>query len=813
MKRLLSLIIALAAVLSIISAVPVHAADETSWKCGKNLTWEFDEESGALTISGTGKMYDYKTDVSIPVDKNVAPWKPFYQKIRSVVINPGATYIGTHAFSCCSVYEVSIPSSVIGIGAYAFKDCSKIEEIVLPEGLTEISECIFSGCKSLKRVSIPSGVTSIGDGAFKSCESLTSVDIPECVTSIGNEAFRMCSSLKKLMIPNNIEVIGDNSFENCKSLQFNVYENAKYLGSESHPYLVLVSAADKERNRYIVNRETRFILDHAFKDCRSMIYIVLPESLEYISVQAFAECVSLRTIVIPRSLTKIPEGLFQQSNYITDILYTGSEEEWSNVEIGNSNGSFADATVYFNSESFYDEISGSCGDDVTWAFNPFTGYLTVTGSGDMYDYFIDGTGRSTAPWSAFRQCILTVRVLQDVTSVGDAAFTECESLNNLTLGRSVTRIGDAALAGCGALHILSFPTSVKTVGNSAFYGCVKIFTSLPDRVENIGAYAFYGCRDMKIHTVPNTLKHLGDGAFTGCKIICTSYDSGVYLKSESNPYFIFLCPTQEGITSFSIHSETEFIYSGAFAGYTSLSSVTFPSSLLSVGGNSFYGCSSLKKATIPANVNYIGAGAFGGCTSMTSLTVNAGNAAFHSSGNCIIHNETGILVAGINNSIVPVDGSVFMIGEGAFAGCDGITVFSVPDGVIMIGQGAFEGCTALEEIYIPESLKLIDTGAFSGCTSLKTVYYLGRPMSIESLLLSAGNDSLLSAELIFLNFDAGDINLDDSIDMKDVMTIRRIIAGIDEEQPDDVRYGDTNGDGSLDMKDVLKLRRIVAGLD
>ena len=60
---------------------------------------------------------------------------------------------------------------------------------------------------------------------------------------------------------------------------------------------------------------------------------------------------------------------------------------------------------------------------------------------------------------------------------------------------------------------------------------------------------------------------------------------------------------------------------GAFSGCTSLTNVTIPSSVTSIGDMAFHGCKSLTSVTIPEGVTSIGRGAFGNCTSLTSVTV------------------------------------------------------------------------------------------------------------------------------------------------------------------------------------------------
>lgn len=61
--------------------------------------------------------------------------------------------------------------------------------------------------------------------------------------------------------------------------------------------------------------------------------------------------------------------------------------------------------------------SGTCGDNVTWSFNTDTGKLTISGSGPMTNYY-----NSTAPWTSYRDSIISVEFGDLVTSIGNYAL-------------------------------------------------------------------------------------------------------------------------------------------------------------------------------------------------------------------------------------------------------------------------------------------------------------------------------------------------------------------------------------------------------
>ena len=130
------------------------------------------------------------------------------------------------------------------------------------------------------------------------------------------------------------------------------------------------------------------------------------------------------------------------------------------------------------------------------------------------------------------------------------------------------------------------------------------------------------------------------------------------------------------------------IYHSAFSGCTSLTSITIPNSVTSIGVFAFEYCTSLTSINIPNSVTSIGSSAFRGCTSLTSIT--------------------------IGDSVTSIDNY-------AFYGCSGLTSITIPNSVTSIGSSAFEDCTGLTSINIPNSVTSIGNSAFYGCTSL-TIY-------------------------------------------------------------------------------------------
>ena len=134
-------------------------------RCGDSITWTLDD-SGNLTLSGSGEMWNYGYVTS--------PFKDY--GIKTVTIEYGIT----------------------SIGDYVFRGCCGMTELTLPNSVTSIADDAFHGCRGLTELTLPNSVTSIGDGAFRGCRGLTKLTLPNSVTSIGESAFYLCSGLSKI---------------------------------------------------------------------------------------------------------------------------------------------------------------------------------------------------------------------------------------------------------------------------------------------------------------------------------------------------------------------------------------------------------------------------------------------------------------------------------------------------------------------------------------------------------------------------------------------------------------------------------------
>ncbi len=129
----------------------------------------------------------------------------------------------------------------------------------------------------------------------------------------------------------------------------------------------------------------------------------------------------------------------------------------------------------------------ACGDALSWSLDDATGVLTVTGTGDMYDYSIE----TPAPWYDQRGSITALSLPEGLSSIGAYAFYNCTGLTTVVVPDSVQTIGAYAFARCIYLKSLTLPAGLTAISPYMLYMTYYLKTVVvPAAVTEIGDYAF-----------------------------------------------------------------------------------------------------------------------------------------------------------------------------------------------------------------------------------------------------------------------------------------------------------------------------------
>lgn len=209
-------------------------------------------------------------------------------------------------------------------------------------------------------------------------------------------------------------------------------------------------------------------------------------------------------------------------------------------------------------------------------------------------------------------------------------------------------------------------------------------------------------------------------SYKGRKYAVTAIGSGLFYKSSLTTITIPSSVTSigewafekcENLTSITLPNTITTIGKEAFSECLHLTSITLPNSLTVISNRMFYKCSSLTTITIPNTVTSIGEWAFAKCENLTAITLP--------------HSVTTIGEEAFSGCVylssITLPNTLTSIGKRAFHNCLNITSLTIPSSVVSIGDEAFSECVNMTAVLIPNSVTEIGHEIFANCHSLQNV--------------------------------------------------------------------------------------------
>ncbi|SEL15971.1 leucine-rich repeat protein [Ruminococcus albus] len=571
---------------------------------------------------------------------------------------------------CTSLQNFTWSSNFTSIPGETFRDCSALTKFTFEGGAAgSVCESIginaFANCKSLVSIDLPTANTIIGASAFANCEKLQQVVVSDYLTTVGKGAFGGCWVLSlyprsdsnktrdKVVLPATWQVIADNTFENCSGLTQANINSATSIGKS------------------------------AFKGCRSLIGIRIPDAVETLDDYTFQDCKALKDVIVSRNLGIIgtKDGcVFKNCEKLETLTPSNATKLSYTLQFpatlgGVQKSGFENCPAFkyinFASNSQFAVVGES-------AFSGCTGLLGSNEVGNSNNTILMPKGVNNIFEKAFYGCtsLKKIEFLGSVSTIGSSAFQKCTALEDITMNDTIEQVRDSAFADCESLKKMPHTKS----GASAF-----------THIDTINASTFKNCKNLQSAAIPKNVSVIKSEAFSGC----TSMTKVLWEKGSALATI--------GSSAFS-GDEKLAVFTSSSGGTTS----TFPDSLTKIDANAFTK-TALTKIVFgtPANGDtlLLGKAAFSENVALNTVDFNNSN---------IIEIPESCFSKDTNlKTVVLPPKTLVKLGDSAFYYCyylhtlgtvsakDG--EYTIPESLTSIGNKAFENNFCMQVLNLPAS--------------------------------------------------------------------------------------------------------------
>ena len=697
-----------------------------------------------------GYYYDIISETDVAVTYNEAGYNSYngYVVIPDRVVIEGVEYrvtaVGDNAFRGSTELEsVTLFNGITSIGANAFAGCSKLSELrvecVAPPVLQStsfdrthynISLYVLMGRKNAYRQSQywnnftnyieidasavihPVGTQIEIDGIYY----VVTTKGAKVGVSYGGSSYGSMSNeyMGEVVIPDMVSSQGVNyrvtsieayAFRDCKSLNaVTIPEGVTSIGQYAF------YGCDGLESIAIPSGVTK-IESYTYAYCRGLMAVDIPESVVTIGERAFVGCTGLSEITLPANITEIGRYAFNDCTQLKQVhslattpptIYSGTFNYYTNLYVpAIATPLYKEADYWRNFTLVPHQIDGV--------------YYEVVSDANAVVTYRDTQYNSYAGNVVIPATVEIEERVYNVTSVYNYAFYGSSALTSVTIGENIETIGYYAFKNCSSLTSVEIPDNVKILEYQSFMQCQSLKTvTLGSGVEHISGEAFYNC---------STLTDLYCRATTPPEVsssIVNNYSSvNLYVPAASMPQyreadywrnFKFAMKESAGIY-YEVLNESEVKVTYRDTQYNSYKGdVEIPTTVeiegntytvVEIGDYAFYQCDSLRSVVIPEGIVKIGSYAFSECSSLSGVTVPQ---TVTSMGSYAFYNNDALTEVTIHSSA---------FGNYAFRNCDKLAKVTFGSEVSVIGTDytysyIFYDCP-LQDVYceatVPPTIK------------------------------------------------------------------------------------------------------------
>lgn len=699
-----------------------------SWTLTLNL---YRTINNALLVTKTA-IFGYQDD-TVAISRAVNPYAMDVM-VQAGLLHPEAPFYDTNdkmsklSASLVAASDLqpgtSYTTSIFWQNTNFRNNCTNFDEFQWFTGVVEVGPNLFYGCQNLESIILPANIEYIKSSAFQSTK-IKKLNIKKPLKEYpagwnlnSLEEFEWCGLDSSLR--GGLGFDSGSLGSNVKKIIYNIPEN----GTLYFPWMTtqrMFGSVSSLENK------------NAFIEGQGKIVFIKGDSNGYGGSSARFN------LFMPTDITDITEVEFD-ANSLALGGSAGAEyplpdmSDWPITKIG--------ARAFYN--------SGIEHINLKQIIQLGEGSFTSCDSLNNIEIGTESEASIEIPQSCFSFCdqLNNVILSNNITSIGNGAFSNNRNLQEIIIPDSVTSISSSAFARCESLIRIKFPAGATALGNNILMYC--------NSIQEID----FGLCESNVNILPG-----GNSSVLGDIKVPTTIKvdplNSVYYGNDNH------CLIRRSNNHLIIGSDTATIPEGVVSidGYafnkSSITEFIMPDSLQSIGFYPFAGCN-MVKVHFGANWHADATGFNEGFKNLNEMTISENNAYYHINGGCLIENGSNKLCIGTNNVTIPndvttigydsfhnresltsvlipssvtsiedfafyntgitsIDVSGRQLGTSVFYGCKYLTNVNIENTTFSSSSSAnnlFNGCSSLNNVTIPSTWTRIGVTCFSGCTSL-----------------------------------------------------------------------------------------------